>query len=157
MNKQQCTVCSYHLPSQSTAAPWSWRCPAPCPALAKVAITTISSGKPVPSPLASISVAIGIRVLSRTVHTPSPTWLMKKVKISDAAHHLQEGQLRPTLQEHGPSNALVGNSCAQSSYLKSDKRKQSVTQLIYTARDCNKSTVHKIMTKAVLHLFSRTM
>lgn len=49
-------------------------------------MTTISSGKPVPSPLANISVAIGIRVLSRTVHTPSPTWLSKKRTVSHRYH-----------------------------------------------------------------------
>ena len=39
---------------------------------------TMSSGKPVPSPLASMSVAIGMSVLRRTVHTPSPTWLLSR-------------------------------------------------------------------------------
>lgn len=39
---------------------------------------TMSSGNPVPSPLASMSVAIGMSVLRRTVHTPSPTWLLSR-------------------------------------------------------------------------------
>lgn len=69
---------SYHLVSQSMDARWSCRWPAPCPALASVAIITMSSGKPVPSPLASMSVAIGISVLRSTVHTPSPTWLLSR-------------------------------------------------------------------------------
>lgn len=65
-------------------------------------MTTISSGKPVPSPLANISVAIGIRVLSRTVHTPSPTWLSKKKSVSHrynkkpAATHLRKRGTRST-------------------------------------------------------------
>lgn len=71
-------VISYHLVNQSMAALCSCRWPAPCPALASVAIMTMSSGKPVPSPLASMSVAMGIRVLRRTVHTPSPTWLLSR-------------------------------------------------------------------------------
>lgn len=69
---------SYHLVSQSIAALCSWRWPAPCPALASVAMMTMSSGKPVPSPLASMSVAMGISVLRSTVHTPSPTWLLSR-------------------------------------------------------------------------------
>lgn len=69
---------SYHLVSQSIAALWSCRWPAPCPALASVAMMTINSGKPVPSPFASMSVAIGMSVLRRTVHTPSPTWLLSR-------------------------------------------------------------------------------
>lgn len=69
---------SYHLVSQSIAALCSCRCPAPCPALASVAMMTMSSGKPVPSPLASMSVAMGMSVLRRTVHTPSPTWLLSR-------------------------------------------------------------------------------
>lgn len=69
---------SYHLVSQSIAALCSCRWPAPCPALASVAIMTINSGKPVPSPFASMSVAIGMSVLRRTVHTPSPTWLLSR-------------------------------------------------------------------------------
>lgn len=68
----------YHLVSQSIAALCSCRWPAPCPALASVAMMTMSSGKPVPSPLASMSVAMGMRVLRRTVHTPSPTWLLSR-------------------------------------------------------------------------------
>lgn len=69
---------TYHLLSQSIAALCNCKCPAPCPALANVAMMTISSGNPAPSPLANISVAIGIRVLSSTVHTPSPTWLLSR-------------------------------------------------------------------------------
>ena len=69
---------SYHLVSQSIAALCSCRWPAPCPALARVAIMTMSSGKPVPSPWASMSVAMGMSVLRRTVHTPSPTWLLSR-------------------------------------------------------------------------------
>lgn len=69
---------SYHLVSQSMAALCSCRWPAPCPALASVAMMTMSSGKPVPSPLASMSVAMGMSVLRRTVHTPSPTWLLSR-------------------------------------------------------------------------------
>lgn len=72
------TLVSYHLVSQSIDALWSCRWPAPCPALASVAIMTMSSGNPVPSPLASMSVAMGISVLRRTVHTPSPTWLLSR-------------------------------------------------------------------------------
>lgn len=68
----------YHLVSQSIAALCSCRWPAPCPALARVAMMTMSSGKPVPSPLASMSVAMGMSVLRRTVHTPSPTWLLSR-------------------------------------------------------------------------------
>lgn len=71
-------VNSYHLVSHSIAALCSCRWPAPCPALASVAMMTISSGKPVPSPLVSMSVAIGMRVLRSTVHTPSPTWLLSR-------------------------------------------------------------------------------
>lgn len=71
-------VFSYHLVSQSIVALCSCRWPAPCPALASVAMMTMSSGKPVPSPLASMSVAMGMRVLRRTVHTPSPTWLLSR-------------------------------------------------------------------------------
>lgn len=69
---------SYHLVNQSIAALWSCRWPTPCPALASVVIITISSGKPVPSPLPNMSVAIGMSVLRRTVHTPSPTWLLSR-------------------------------------------------------------------------------
>lgn len=69
---------SYHLVNHSIAALWSCRWPTPCPALANVVMMTISSGKPVPSPLANMSVAIGMSVLRRTVHTPSPTWLLSR-------------------------------------------------------------------------------
>lgn len=69
---------TYHLVSQSMAALCSCRWPAPWPALARVAMMTMSSGKPVPSPLASMSVAMGMSVLRRTVHTPSPTWLLSR-------------------------------------------------------------------------------
>lgn len=69
---------SYHLVNQSIAALWSCRWPAPWPALASVVMMTISSGKPVPSPVANMSVAIGMSVLRRTVHTPSPTWLLSR-------------------------------------------------------------------------------
>lgn len=69
---------SYHFVNQSIAALWSCRWPTPCPALASVVMMTISSGKPVPSPLANMSVAIGMSVLRRTVHTPSPTWLLSR-------------------------------------------------------------------------------
>lgn len=68
----------YHLVSQSITALCSCRWPAPCPALANVPMMTMSSGKPVPSPLASMSVAMGISVLRRTVQTPSPTWLLSR-------------------------------------------------------------------------------
>lgn len=71
-------VVSYHLVSQSMAALWSCKWPAPCPALASVAIITMSSGKPVPSLLANMSVAMGISVLRRTVQTASPTWLLSR-------------------------------------------------------------------------------
>lgn len=64
--------------SQSITALCSCRWPAPCPALASVAMMTMSSGNPVPSPVVSMSVAIGMRVLRRTVHTPSPTWLLSR-------------------------------------------------------------------------------
>lgn len=69
---------SYHLVNHSIAALWSCRWPTPCPALASVVMMTISSGKPVPSPLAIMSVAIGMSVLRRTVQTPSPTWLLSR-------------------------------------------------------------------------------
>lgn len=142
-NKQQYTVHSYHLPSQSTAALWSWRCPAPCPALAKVAITTISSGKPVPSPLANISVAIGIRVLSRTVHTPSPTWLIKKKKVSDSTSPT-EIQLSSTLQGHWHSNALMANSHALITSCESWPQEAiSNSQVICTSIEQKKWTAHK--------------
>lgn len=69
---------SYHLVNHSIAALWSCRWPTPCPALASVVMMTISSGKPVPSPVAIMSVAIGMSVLRRTVQTPSPTWLLSR-------------------------------------------------------------------------------
>lgn len=78
MQQHFCETISYHLVSQSIAALCSCRWPAPCPALASVAMMTMSSGNPVPSPLASMSVAMGMSVLRRTVHTPSPTWLLSR-------------------------------------------------------------------------------